>query len=237
MIAMFEQALFQLLAFDEALREIVGLTLLVSLSALFFAVLFGLPLAAWLALSNSCLRRGLVLLIHALMSFPPVVAGLFVYLLLSRQGALGFLGVLFTPTAMIVAQFVLIFPIVCGLSYHTFVKQRELLSDLFFSLGLSHRQRWQTLLYESRFQLLGALVAGLGRGLAEVGAVMIVGGNILHHTRTLTTGIVLETGKGELVTAMSLGLILLMISLALTALMAGLNHYGRARQYRWQGQG
>lgn len=208
-------AVQHLFSFNSDLYEIIGLTLLVSLSALGISVLIGLPTAAWLSLSDGWFRRVSIVVINSLMSLPPVLAGLLVYMLLSRSGPLGGLGWLFSPTAMIIAQVLLIFPIVCGLSQQIFRRQRLLLSDLFFSLGLSCRRRLLTIIYESRFYILGVLVSGLGRGLAEVGAVMIVGGNIAHHTRTITTTITLETSKGELVTAVSLGLVLLLIALLL----------------------
>lgn len=222
-------AVDQIIAFDSSLVEIVGLTLIVSLSALVIAIILALPTAAWLSLGNGYVRRFILLVIHAMMSFPPVLAGLFVYMLLSRQGPLGDWGLLFSPTAMIIAQVLLIFPIVCGLSQQVFHQQYLLLNDLFFSLQMSSIQQLKTIIYEGRLQLLGAFVSGLGRGLAEVGAVMIVGGNIAHHTRTITTAIALETSKGELVMAVSLGLILLLIAICLNALLMFVN-------YRMDGQ-
>ncbi len=226
----FQLAIQQIIVFDKALYEIVLLTLGVSLSALLLSVLLALPCAAWLSLSTTIFRRICIILIHSLMSFPPVLAGLFVYMLLSRRGPLGDFGLLFSPTAMIIAQILLIFPIICGLSQQVFRQQRLSLSDLFFSLGLSKRQQLQTIVYESRFHLFGAIVTGLGRGLAEVGAVMIVGGNIAHHTRTLTTAIALETSKGELVIAVSLGLILLLIALTLNIGLYVINAYLSPKQ-------
>lgn len=210
-------------AFDASLWEVVCLTLTVSLSALLFSALFALPFAAWLALKDSRVRRITVTFIHTLMGLPPVLVGLIVYMLLSRRGPLGDWGLLFTPTAMIIAQFLLIFPIVCGLTYQAFYSQRLYLNDLFESLLLGQAKRMQTLIIETRPAIFSATVTGLGRGLAEVGAVMIVGGNILHHTRTMTTAIALETAKGELITAVSLGLILLLIALFLNSLLAVFN--------------
>ncbi len=219
------QAIISLLQFNTNLQEIVYLTLRVSLSALLLAVLSALPVAALLSLRDSWWRDICITIIHAMMGFPPVLAGLFIYMLLSRQGPLGDFGLLFTPTAMIFAQFLLIFPIVCGLSQQVFKEKRVALNDLFESLQLTTLKRLQTVIIESRLQILGAVVSGLGRGLAEVGAVIIVGGNILHHTRTMTTTIALETSKGELVTAVSLGLLLLLIGLGLNMMLLLLNKY------------
>lgn len=226
------QAVLYLFSFDSDLYKIIALTLVVSLSALSIATALALPFAAWLSLADNRVRRVCIVMIHTLMGFPPVVAGLLVYLLLSRQGPLGDLGWLFSPSAMVIAQVILIFPIVCGLSQQVFRQRQMALSDLFYSLQLGRAKRLQTIITESRFQILGALVAGLGRGLAEVGAVMIVGGNLFHHdvaffqhTRTITTAIALETSQGELVTAVSLGLVLLIISLGLNLLLLWFNRH------------
>lgn len=204
---------------DEHLFEVVLLTLGVTFAALLISTVIALPLAAWLATSKRGFSRFIILIINSLMGFPPILAGLLVYLLLSRQGPLGFLALLFTPQAMILAQCLLIFPIVCGLSQQVLREKNAVLSDLFLSLQIPRSARLRTLIYEARYQLLGALVSGLGRGLAEVGAVMIAGGNILHYTRTITTSIALQTSQGEIVNAVSLGLILLLLSLILNALL------------------
>lgn len=219
------QAVVLLVQFDGEVYEIAALTLQVSLTALGLVVVTALPLAAWLALSDGWWRTVSVTAVHTLMGLPPVLVGLLVYLLLSRQGPLGMLGLLFSPAAMIIAQYILIFPIVCGLSQQVFRAKRLGLQDLFESLQLSVGRRLQTIVVESRVQILGAIVSGLGRGLAEVGAVIIVGGNILHHTRTITTSIALQTSKGELVTAVSLGLLLLLIGLGLNIALLGLNKF------------
>lgn len=229
-LSLFSSAWQRVFSWDENLYEIVGLTLLVSLSALLIATFLAIPFAAWLSLGQGVVRRGCIVLVHVFMGLPPVVAGLLVYMLLSRQGPLGGWGLLFSPWAMILAQVLLIFPIVCGISQQVFVRRRQYLSDLFFSLNLPLTKQLGTIIYESRSDILGAVVTGLGRGLAEVGAVMIVGGNILHHTRTITTAIALETSKGELEIAVSLGVILLMISLLLNVLLLMLNRH--LEQYR-----
>lgn len=204
---------------NEQLLEVISLTLGVTFSALLIASLTAIPLAAWLAISTGRFPKFIILLINSLMAFPPILAGLFVYMLLSRQGPLGFLDMLFTPKAMILAQCLLIFPIVCGLSQQVLREKNRLLSELFWSLRVSRREKIKTLIYEARYQLFGALATGLGRGLAEVGAVMIAGGNILHYTRTLTTSIALQTSQGEIVNAVSLGLVLLLLAILVNALM------------------
>ena len=209
-------AAFGLIAtLDPDLVEIVGLSLRVSLTAVALAALVGLPLGAALALIRLPGRRLLTVAMNALMGMPPVVVGLIVYLLLSRAGPLGVLGLLFTPTAMIVAQFLLVVPIVAALA-------RQVVEDLWSeyeeqlrSLGASPARAIPTLLWDGRFSLVTAVLAGFGRASAEVGAVMIVGGNIDHVTRVMTTAIALETARGDLALALGLGVILLLLSLAI----------------------
>jgi tungstate transport system permease protein len=202
---------------DPELAEIIRLSLTVTLSAVVIAGLVGLPCGAALALARFPGRNALVVVINALMGLPPVVAGLAIYLLLSRSGPLGGLGLLFTPTAMVIAQTVLVLPIVIALT-------RQVVEDLWAeydaqlrSLGSSTWRAVPTLLMDARFSLLTALLAGFGRASAEVGAVLIVGGNIAGHTRTMTTAIALETSRGDLALALGLGIVLLAITLALNA--------------------
>ncbi|MEZ5864135.1 MAG: ABC transporter permease [Geminicoccaceae bacterium] len=215
-------------AADPVLVEIVLLSLRVTLTALALAALIGLPLGAALALARFPGRGLAIVLANALMGLPPVVAGLVIYLVLSRSGPLGSLGLLFTPTAMIVAQSVLILPIVVSLT-------RQVIQDLWGeyaeqlrSLGSSPLRAVPTLLWDGRFSLITALLAGFGRASAEVGAVLIVGGNIAGHTRTMTTAIALETSRGALELALALGLILLGLTVTLNALA-----YLLARLDRW----
>ena len=203
--------------FDPALVEIVLLSLRVSLTAVLLALLIGLPAGALLALARFPGRTFLVILSNALMGLPPVVAGLLIYLLLSRSGPLGFLGLLFTPTAMIVAQAVLVTPIVVSLTRQTVEDLWAEYEDQLRSLGSSPLRAMPTLLWDGRFSLLTAMLAGFGRASAEVGAVLIVGGNIAGVTRTMTTSIALETSKGELAMALGLGIVLLAITLILNA--------------------
>ncbi|MDP6978428.1 MAG: ABC transporter permease [Myxococcota bacterium] len=212
---------FRLLtSFDADLVEIVLLSLRVSLMAVFLAALVGLPLGGWLAIARFPGRRIVIATLNAMMGLPPVVVGLIVYLLLSRAGPLGWLGWLFTPTAMVVAQFLLIMPLVAALSRQALEDLFEEYDALFRSLRVGTLGVVQTLLYEGRHRLLTTLLAGYGRAIAEVGAVIIVGGNIAHVTRVMTTAIALETSKGDLPLALGLGIVLLFISLLLNALAA-----------------
>lgn len=198
---------------DAALYGIVGLSLAVSVSAVAVAAAVGLPLGAILALTRFPGRNAVIILLNAFMGLPPVVVGLTVYLLLSRSGPLGQLGILFTPTAMVVAQAILIIPIIGALTRQTvedlWVEYRDELS----AMNVGPAGRMATLLWDARFSLLTALLAGLGRAAAEVGAVMIVGGNIEGFTRTMTTAIALETSKGNLPLAMGLGTVLVTLVL------------------------
>lgn len=207
---------------DANLLEIVGLSLKVSLSAVFFSCLLGLPLGALLAVTRFPGRGALVVLVNALMGLPPVVVGLLVYLMLSNAGPLGWLQLLYTPTAMIVAQTLLITPIVAALSRQVIEQMNEEYAEQFRSLCLSRRQAVAALLWDARFELLTVTLAGFGRAVAEVGAVIIVGGNINHLTRVMTTAIALETAKGDLALALALGLVLIALALTVNALVMGL---------------
>ncbi|HYH19425.1 MAG TPA: ABC transporter permease [Azospirillum sp.] len=202
---------------DPDLVEIVGLSLRVSLSAVLAAALIGLPLGAALAAFRFPGRRVVVVALNAMMGLPPVVVGLVIYLLLSRSGPLGTLGLLFTPTAMIIAQAVLITPIVAALTRQTVEDLLVEYDDLLRVLGTGPLATIATLLAEARISLATTVLAGFGRASAEVGAVMIVGGNIDHVTRVMTTAIALETSKGDLPLALGLGLILIVLSLAVNA--------------------
>ena len=202
---------------DTALFAIVRLSLVVSLSAVVLAALIGMPLGAFLALTRFPLRSLLVVMFNAMMGLPPVVVGLAVYLLLSRSGPLGALGVLFTPSAMVIAQTILIVPIIAALTRQTVEDLWGEYRDELTAMGVGPAGRIMTLLWDARFSLLTALLAGFGRASAEVGAVMIVGGNIDGFTRTMTTAVVLETSKGNLPLAMGLGLVLVAIVLAINA--------------------
>jgi tungstate transport system permease protein len=215
----FTTALILLLNLDDNLLEIILLSLQVSMSAVVLAALCGFPLGAGLALFRFPGRTLLVVLINALMGLPPVVVGLTVYLVLSRSGPLGGLGLLFTPPAMIFAQWILVTPIVAAMT-------RQVIEDLWSeygeqlrSLGTQPHQAVGTLLWEGRYRLFTAVLAGFGRAIAEVGAVLIVGGNIAHATRVMTTAIALETARGDLALALGLGIILILLSLLINALV------------------
>lgn len=211
----FAAALRLIASLDADLIEIVGLSLQVSLTAVFMASLVGLPLGAAVALFRFRGRRAVVVLLSALMGLPPVVVGLVVYLMLSRSGPFGVFGLLFTPTAMIIAQTILILPIVATLARQVVEDLWEEYGEQLRSLGATPRSAIWTLLWDGRFRLVTAVLAGFGRAAAEVGAVMIVGGNIDHVTRVMTTAIALETSKGDLALALGLGLILIALSLAI----------------------
>ena len=203
---------------DAALFAIVRLSLGVSLCAVALASLIGMPLGAILALTRFPGRSGLVVLLNAFMGLPPVVVGLAVYLLLSRSGPLGALGLLFTPAAMVVAQTILIIPIIAAPTLQTIADLWSEYRDELRAMGVGPVGRMMTLLWDARFSLLTALLAGFGRAAAEVGAVMIVGGNIAGFTRTMTTTIALETSKGDLPLAVGLGIVLIAIVIAVNAL-------------------
>jgi len=211
------QAIHLITHADAELVRIVLLTLRVSFTAVGLAALVALPLGGALALYRFPGRQGVVVTLNALMGLPPVVVGLVVYLLLSHSGPLGGLELMFTPSAMIVAQFLLVTPIVAALA-------RQVLEDLWAeygeqlrSLGASRARAVLTLIWDGRFSLLTSVLAGFGRATAEVGAVLIVGGNIRHYTRVMTTAIALETSKGDLPLALGLGLLLITLSVSINA--------------------
>jgi len=201
---------------DPALIEIVGRSLYVSFVAVGMASFIGLPLGAAVAIFSFPGRRVIAVTLNALMGLPPVVVGLLVYLLLSRAGTLGTLGLLFTPTAMIIAQTLLVLPIVASLARQGSETLWEEYVDQLRSFGASRGRQVLTILWDGRVPLTTAVLAGFGRASAEVGAVMIVGGNIDHVTRVMTTSIALETSKGELGLALALGFILITISLGVS---------------------
>ncbi len=212
-----------LTSLDPNLVEIVSLSLRVSMIAVAIAAIIGLPLGALIAISRFPGRGGLIVVITALMGLPPVVVGLVVYLLLSGNGALGPLQLLYTPTAMIIAQALLVIPIIASLT-------RQSVEDLFADyreqlmlFGVSRTGMFATLIWEGRTALATAMLAGFGRAIAEVGAVIIVGGNINHVTRVMTTTIALETSRGNLALALALGLVLVIVAVTVNALVMSLN--------------
>lgn len=220
--AAFAQALLLVTSLDADLGEIVALSLRISLSAVALAALVGLPLGAGIAVARFPGRGAAVVLLNALMGLPPVVVGLLVYLLLSRAGPLGSWGLLYTPTAMVIAQAVLVTPIVAALARQTIEDMKSEYDEQLRALGVGPGRMVATLLWDARYSLLTALLAGFGRAVAEVGAVIIVGGNINHVTRVMTTAIALETSKGDLALALGLGLVLVSITVAVNAAAFGL---------------
>jgi len=217
MLEALSAALALLVGLDGKLVEIVLLSLRVSLSAVAIAALLGLPLGAAIAVGRFPGRQTVIVVLNALMGLPPVVVGLVVYLLLSRAGPLGPLGILFTPAAMIVAQTILILPIIAALSRQAIEDAWREYEEQLRSLGARRVNAALTLLWDTRFSLLTTILAGFGRAAAEVGAVMIVGGNIDGVTRVMTTTIALETSKGDLPLALGLGVILIAIVIAVNA--------------------
>ncbi len=229
--AAFGRALDLITGADPALGEIVGLSLTVSLSAVTLATLLALPLGALLALVRFPGRSLVVAVLNAFMGLPPVVVGLVVYLALSRSGPLGALGLLFTPAAMIAAQVILVTPIVAAVARQSLSDLDNEYRPLLRSLGAGPWRSVPTLLWDARLSLGTAILAGFGRASGEVGAVMIVGGNIDHVTRTMTTAIALETSKGHLAQALALGIVLIAIALTVSLAAEGL----RLRAQRQQG--
>jgi len=217
MLEALSTALALLVSLHPKLVEIVLLSLRVSLSAVAIAALLGLPLGAAIAVGRFPGRQTAIVFLNALMGLPPVVVGLLVYLLLSRAGPLGPLGILFTPSAMVFAQTILILPIIAALSRQAIEDAWREYEEQLRSLGARRVNAALTLLWDTRFSLLTTILAGFGRAAAEVGAVMIVGGNIDGVTRVMTTTIALETSKGDLPLALGLGVILIAIVIAVNA--------------------
>jgi tungstate transport system permease protein len=219
-------ALQLVLSGDPGLFAIVRLSLLVSLSAVVLAALIGVPFGAFLALTRFPGRQMAIVALNALMGLPPVVAGLAVYLLLSRSGPLGSWGILFTPQAMVIAQTILVTPIIAALARQTIEDLWVEYRDELAAMNVGPAGRVATLIWDARFSLVTALLAGFGRAAAEVGAIMIVGGNIDGFTRTMTTAIALETSKGDLPLAIGLGIVLIFIVIAINALGWGARRAG-----------
>ena len=223
------EALHLVSQFDARLLDIVGLSLRVSLAAVVLGALIGLPIGAWLAVSRFRGRSVLLVLLNGLMGLPSVVVGVIVYLALSRSGPFGNMGLLFSPSAMVIAQSLLVIPLVGALT-------RQIVEDAWTDYAAELRvmgfSRWQsilTLLHDCRHSLLVTLLAGVGRAMSEVGAVMIVGGNIDQVTRVMTTAIALETSKGDLPLAIALGIVLLTVVLTLNAIAFGIRRWAMKR--------
>ena len=228
----FRLAFGLVLTADPDLLEIIGLSLRVSVTAVMFSCFIGLPLGAAVALSRFTGRGSIIVLLNALMGLPPVVVGLLVYLMLSNAGPMGWLQLLYTPTAMIIAQSILITPIIAALSREIIAQLHSEYDEQFRSLCVPPFQAIKALLWDARHSLVTVALAGFGRAVAEVGAVIIVGGNINHLTRVMTTAIALETSKGDLPLALALGIVLMVIALsvngALVCLRSSATRYAAA---------
>lgn len=208
----FKQAFYLIVNLDIELLNIIVLSLKVSGGALFIATIAGLPLGAFIGLKNFFGRSAFITIINTFMGLPPVVVGLFLYLLLSRSGPLGFLSLLYTPSAMVIAQTILAFPIVVGLTHSAIVRIDPAVKLASQTLGATSFQTALTVIREARYGIMAGIIAALGRVMAEVGAILIVGGNIAGYTRVMTTTIAMETDKGNFELAMALGIVLLLIS-------------------------
>jgi tungstate transport system permease protein len=228
----FTEAFALITSANADLYEILWLSIQVSLTALFVSIALGLPIGTTLAIANFPGKNICITILNSLMGLPPVVVGLLVYLALSRSGPFGVFGLLYTPTAMVIAQVVLITPIIAALTYQVMDDLHKEYQDLFFSLDIPLRKAVGAYLWDARYSLITAVLAGFGRAISEVGAVIIVGGNIDHLTRVMTTAIALETSKGELSIALALGIILLTLALIVNGLVTTVRtrarHFGYA---------
>jgi tungstate transport system permease protein len=224
-------AFWLVVTLDADLVAITLRSLHVTLTAVIIAAAVGVPLGAWLAISRFRHRRIVIAILNALMGLPPVVVGLFVYLLLSRSGPFGVLGLLYTPTAMIIAQIIIATPLIASISHQAIRDLWADYHDLLISLKTTKRQRMRTLVWDGRRSLLTATLAGFGRAIGEVGAIMIVGGNIENATRVLTTAIALETSKGNFALALGLGFILIGLAVTINLAIHALSR--TEREGRW----
>ncbi|MGX9356125.1 ABC transporter permease [Roseobacteraceae bacterium S113] len=225
------QAFWLVVTLDAALLDIALRSLYVTLTALVLACCLALPLAAFLAVRRFRFRRHVIAVLNALMGLPPVVVGLIVYILLSRSGPFGVLGLLFTPTAMIIAQMIIIVPLIASIAHQSLRDLWQEYHDLLISMNVTQMQKISTLLWDARRALLTAALAGFGRGIGEVGAIMIVGGNIDNATRVLTTAIALETGKGDFALALALGFVLIALTICVNLCIHWLGQ--TEREGRW----
>lgn len=224
-------AFLLIVTLDPELIDISLRSLYVSITALFIACMIAVPFGTLLAVQRFRRRRLFISLMNALMGLPPVVVGLMVYILFSRSGPFGVFGLLFTPTAMIIAQVIIITPLIASITHQSMRELWAEYHDLLISLNATKWQRIKTLMWDGRRMILTAALAGFGRAIGEVGAIMIVGGNIDHVTRVLTTAIALETGKGDFALALGLGFVLIGLAIAVNILIHTLSH--TEREGRW----
>ena len=222
----FRKAFFLILNFDPELLKIIFLSLKVSGLALIISTAVGLSLSTLLSFKKIPLRGMIISLMNTFMGLPPVVVGLFVYLILSRSGPLGFMGLLYTPTAMVTAQTILAFPIVASLSHSAIISVDPIIKQSSMTLGATPLQMTLTIMREARYGIMSGIIAALGRVMAEVGAILIVGGNIAGYTRVMTTTIALETDKGNFELALALGIILLTLSLIINLILYRIQRRG-----------
>ena len=227
----FKQSFELVFTLNTDLFEILLLSLKVSCFSLFFSCLLGLPLGTFLAIKNFWGRDVILIFFNTMMGLPPVVVGLIIYLLISRSGPFGWLGILYTPTAMIIAQMILIIPIIVSLTAQTIEDIHQEYKSLFYSLVVPYHKAIIAYLFDARYLILTVMLAGFGRAISEVGAVIIVGGNIDHLTRVMTTTIALETSKGNLSLALALGIILLSIALITNFILIHLKNRAKRRMY------
>jgi len=227
----FKQSFELVFTLNTDLFEILLLSLKVSFFSLFFSCLLGLPLGTFLAIKNFWGRDVILIFFNTMMGLPPVVVGLIVYLLISRSGPFGWLGILYTPTAMIIAQMILIIPIIVSLTAQAIEEIHQEYEALFHSLVVPSHKAIIAYLFDARYLILTVMLAGFGRAISEVGAVIIVGGNIDHLTRVMTTTIALETSKGNLSLALALGIILLSIALITNFILIHLKIRAKRRMY------
>ena len=215
----FTDALNIILTLDNEFYGIISLSLQVSFSAILLSCLFAIPLAAILSIKQFKFKSIIIILINSLMALPPVTVGLILYLLLSSRGIFGYLDLLYSPTAMIIAQFIIVSPIILGLSKKTIDNLFIIFKEYFISINASSFMVAKTLIWESRYELIVNGIVGLGRALSEVGAIIIVGGNIAHVTRVMTSSIVLETSRGDLSLALALGISLIIIAILINIII------------------
>ncbi|WP_297209490.1 MULTISPECIES: ABC transporter permease [Thermodesulfovibrio] len=230
----FKQAINLILNLDRELLQIIFLSLKVSGIALLIATVIGVPVGAFVGLKKFIGRGLLITTLNTFMGLPPVVVGLFLYLMLSRSGPLGFLSLLYTPTAMIIAQTILAFPIVAALTHSAVVRVTPVIKLASRTLGATSFQTTLTVIKEARYGIISAVIAALGRVMAEVGAILIVGGNIAGYTRVMTTTIAMETDKGNFELAMALGIVLLLISLMINFFMFLIQKKGVKEAQQWE---
>lgn len=229
----FRKAFSLIFNLNAELLGIIFLSIKVSGFALLMAAVLGIPAGAFIGLKRFPLRSVAISLLNTFMGLPPVVVGLFVYLLLSRSGPLGFMGLLYTPSAMVIAQTILALPIVASLSNSAIVSVDPIVKQASVTLGATPSQVTMTIIKEARYGIMSGVIAALGRVMAEVGAILIVGGNIAGYTRVMTTTIALETDKGNFELAFALGLVLLFISLVINLLLHLIQKKGIVQTSRW----